>query len=148
MLILIRAAQGDSLGSSLHWFGPREAVACSVPAYSICTRCSARIGFASDAAAAAAGARKRAAFASNGRFFLYTFSGSLVERLRGMEPVSGLGGMLMLDDVAALCSLRDERFAVQVLKHDQRPRESTKFLGEPQTAHQKSWSSVMLFNNA
>ena len=57
--------------------------------------------------------------------------------------------MLMLDDVAALWSLRDDRYAVMVVKHDHKPRETVKFLGEPQSAYEKkNWSSVMLFNNA
>jgi len=57
--------------------------------------------------------------------------------------------MLMLDDVAKLWALRDERYAVQVVKHDHRPREESKFLGQPQTPYEKkNWSSVMLFNNA
>jgi hypothetical protein len=57
--------------------------------------------------------------------------------------------MLVLDDVAKLWALRDERYAVMVVKHDHRPRESVKFLGQPQTAYpKKNWSSVMLFNNA
>ncbi len=57
--------------------------------------------------------------------------------------------MLMRDDIAQLWALRDERFAVQVVKHQHRPRETTKFLGQPQTTYEKkNWSSVMLFNNA
>src|SRR5262245_2749325 len=56
--------------------------------------------------------------------------------------------MLMLDDIANLWALRDERYAVQVVKHDHRPRETVKFLGQPQTQYpKKNWSSVMLFNN-
>ena len=56
--------------------------------------------------------------------------------------------MLMRDDIARLWALRDERFAVQVVKHDHRPREERKFLGEPQSGYgKKNWSSVMLFNN-
>jgi len=40
-------------------------------------------------------------------------------------------------------------YAVQVVKHDHRPRETVKFLGQPQTTYpKKNWSSVMLFNNA
>ena len=47
-----------------------------------------------------------------------------------------------------LWSLRDERFAVQVVKHDHRPRETRKFLGEPQSSYEKkNWSSVIIFNN-
>lgn len=56
--------------------------------------------------------------------------------------------MLVLDDIAKLWALRDERYAVMCVKHDHRPREEVKFLGAPQTAYgKKNWSSVMLFNN-
>lgn len=57
--------------------------------------------------------------------------------------------MLMREDIARLWALRDERYAVMVVKHEHTPQETVKFLGEPQTAYQKkNWSSVMLFNNA
>jgi lipopolysaccharide biosynthesis glycosyltransferase len=57
--------------------------------------------------------------------------------------------MLMLEDIANLWSLRDDRYAVMVVKHEHVPREKVKFLGEPQTKYEKkNWSSVMLFNNA
>jgi lipopolysaccharide biosynthesis glycosyltransferase len=57
--------------------------------------------------------------------------------------------MLVLDDIAKLWALRDERFAVQCVKHNHVPAEDTKFLGEKQTRYEKkNWSSVMLFNNA
>lgn len=55
--------------------------------------------------------------------------------------------MLMRDDIARLWALRDERYAVQVVKHQHVPKEQTKFLGEAQTRYQKkNWSSVMLMN--
>ncbi len=57
--------------------------------------------------------------------------------------------MLFRDDIAKLWSLRDERYALQVVKHQHVPPENTKFLGQPQTRYEKkNWSSVMLFNNA
>jgi hypothetical protein len=57
--------------------------------------------------------------------------------------------MLMRADIAELWSLRNERYAVMVVKHEHVPRETVKFLGEPQTKYEKkNWSSVMLFNNA
>jgi len=57
--------------------------------------------------------------------------------------------MLMRRDIAELWRLRDDHYAVMVVKHDHVPEESTKFLGEPQTSYEKkNWSSVMLFNNA
>ena len=57
--------------------------------------------------------------------------------------------MLVLDDMAELWKLRDDNFAVQVVKHDHVPKEETKFLGQKQTKYEKkNWSSVMLFNCA
>ena len=57
--------------------------------------------------------------------------------------------MLVLDDIAKLWALRDEKYAVMVVKHDHVPTEERKFLNEPQTKYEKkNWSSVMLFNNA
>ena len=57
--------------------------------------------------------------------------------------------MLVRDDIANLCALRDDRYAVMVVKHEHVPREQKKFLDQPQTPYQKkNWSSVMLFNNA
>ena len=57
--------------------------------------------------------------------------------------------MLVLDDMAKLWALRDDRFAVQVVKHRHVPTETVKFLDQPQSKYEKkNWSSVMLFNNA
>lgn len=57
--------------------------------------------------------------------------------------------MLVLDDIARLWALRDERMAVQVVKHDYSPSTTTKFLQQPQTVYEKkNWSSVMLLNCA
>ncbi len=57
--------------------------------------------------------------------------------------------MLVLDDIAKLWDLRDERYAVMCVKHVHVPMETRKFLGQPQTKFEKkNWSSVMLFNNA
>lgn len=57
--------------------------------------------------------------------------------------------MLVLEDMTALWALCDDSFAVQVVQHDHRPKEETKFLNQPQTSYEKkNWSSVMLFNCA
>lgn len=57
--------------------------------------------------------------------------------------------MLALDDIARLFALRDDRYAVQVVKHNYTPKTDTKFLGQTQTAYaKKNWSSVMLMNCA
>lgn len=56
--------------------------------------------------------------------------------------------MLVMDDIAKLWDLRDDRFAVQVVKHHHVPQEETKFLNAAQSKYEKkNWSSVMLFNN-
>jgi hypothetical protein len=52
-------------------------------------------------------------------------------------------------DINELWQLRDDRYAVLCVKHDYKPLQQTKFLGEPQTRYEKkNWSSVMLFNNS
>jgi len=57
--------------------------------------------------------------------------------------------MLMLDDIANLWKLRDDKYAVMCVKHDHVPEEDTKFLGAKQTRYEKkNWSSVMMFNCA
>lgn len=57
--------------------------------------------------------------------------------------------MIVLDDIVNLMDLADEKYAVQVVKHNHEPVEETKFLGAPQSKYKKkNWSSVMLFNNA
>jgi len=55
--------------------------------------------------------------------------------------------MLMKADIAELWRLRDDKYAVQVCKHDYVPKEKTKFLGQTQTVYpKKNWSSFMLMN--
>lgn len=57
--------------------------------------------------------------------------------------------MLMIDDISNLWSLRNENYAVQVVKHDHTPTEDSKFLDQPQSKYEKkNWSSVILFNNS
>lgn len=81
----------------------------------------------------------------------FSFSRFLVPYLSGYSGWSVFMDcdMLMLDDIANLWRLRDERYAVMVVKHQHVPKETVKFLGEPQSKYEKkNWSSVMLFNNA
>src|SRR5262245_36785819 len=56
--------------------------------------------------------------------------------------------VLVMADIAELWASRNPRYAVQVVKHDHKPADATKFLGRVQTQYsKKNWSSVMLFNN-
>jgi hypothetical protein len=57
--------------------------------------------------------------------------------------------MVMLDDIAKLWDLRDDKYAVMCVKHDHVPPKDKKFLDQPQTKYEKkNWSSVMLMNCA
>lgn len=81
----------------------------------------------------------------------FSFSRFLTPYLAGYEgwAVFMDCDMLVLDDIANLWKLRDDRYAVMVVKHDHQPTETTKFLNQPQTRYEKkNWSSVMLFNTA
>lgn len=54
---------------------------------------------------------------------------------------------LWLSDVAKLWALRDDRYAVQVVKHEYHPPEETKMQGQAQQRyHRKNWSSLILWN--
>jgi lipopolysaccharide biosynthesis glycosyltransferase len=60
--------------------------------------------------------------------------------------------MLVRGDVAELArymTLMDSyNYAVRVVKHEYEVKDTTKFLGQTQTAYKrKNWSSVMIFNN-
>src|SRR5450631_4590588 len=81
----------------------------------------------------------------------FSFSRFLTPYLAGYEgwAVFMDCDMVMLEDIARLWELRDERFAVQVVKHAHVPKEDVKFLGHTQTKYEKkNWSSVMLMNCA
>ena len=55
--------------------------------------------------------------------------------------------MMVTDDIVKLFQQYNERYAVQVVKHDYTCKQGNKFLNQIQsTYHRKNWSSVMLFN--
>jgi hypothetical protein len=130
-------------------YDPREASAFSVLAHSIHARASAPVSVTPLMLSQLQGVFTRERNPLQSTDFAFT---------RFLTPyLSGYDGwslfidcdMLVLDDIARLWALRDDRCAVMVVKHDHRPREAVKFLGQPQTAYpKKNWSSVMLFNNA
>lgn len=81
----------------------------------------------------------------------FSFSRFLVPYLCGYEgwAVFMDCDMLVRRDMAELWALRDDRFAVSVVKHEHVPVETSKFLDAPQTRYaKKNWSSVMLMNCA
>ena len=130
-------------------YDTREAVAFSVLSHSIHARASQPVAVAPLMLSQVTGVFQREKHPLQSTEF--SFSRFLVPHLseyRGWSLFMDCD-MLMLDDVAKLWALRDERYAVMVVKHDHVPRETEKFLGMPQSKYQKkNWSSVMLFNNA
>jgi hypothetical protein len=130
-------------------FDSREAVAFSVLSHSIQARASAPVSVSPLMLSQLKGilTRERHPLQSTD----FSFSRFLTPHLSGYEGWSVFMDcdMLMLDDIVRLYSLRDDSRAVMVVKHDHVPKETTKFLGEPQSKYEKkNWSSVMLFNNA
>jgi len=130
-------------------YDPREAVAFSVLGYSIQARASEPVSVAPlmlDQLKKVL-TRERHPLQSSD----FSFSRFLTPHLSSYSGWSVFMDcdMLMRDDIAKLWRLRDERYAVMVVKHNHVPRETVKFLGEPQSKYEKkNWSSVMLFNNA
>jgi hypothetical protein len=130
-------------------YDSREAVAFSVLSHSIHVRATQPVSIAPLMLSQLKGilTRERHPLQSTD----FSFSRFLVPYLSGYTGWSIFMDcdMLVLDDIAKLWGLRDERHAVMVVKHDHVPKETTKFLGEPQSKYEKkNWSSVMLFNNA
>ena len=130
-------------------YDPREAVAFNVLAHSIGVRASQPVAIAPLMLSQLQGLlwRERHPLQSTD----FSFSRFLVPHLSGYTGWSLFCDcdMLVLDDVKNLWDLRDERYAVQVVKHDHKPSHNKKFLNQPQRPYEKkNWSSVMLFNNA
>ncbi|MDB5808191.1 MAG: hypothetical protein JWN94_313 [Betaproteobacteria bacterium] len=130
-------------------YDPREAVAYSVLAHSIHKRASMPVSIAPLRLSELKSVLTRQRHPLQSTDF--SFSRFLTPFLSGYSGWSVFMDcdMLMLEDIAELYALRDERYAVMVAKHNHVPKESVKFLDQPQTAYnKKNWSSVMLFNNA
>ncbi len=130
-------------------YDPREAAAFNVLSHSIQVRASRPVAIVPLMLSQLGGiyTRERNPLQSTD----FSFSRFLTPCLSGYEGWSIFMDcdMLVLDDIAKLSDLRDERYAVMVVKHDHRPREEIKFLDAVQTKYEKkNWSSVMLFNNA
>ena len=129
-------------------YDPREAVAYSVLAYSINARASVPVSITPLMLSQLGGLYRRERNPLQSTDF--SFSRFLTPHLCGYQGWALFMDcdMLMLDDVARLWALRDERCAVQVVKHHHVPREEVKFLNAAQTRYEKkNWSSVILFNN-
>jgi hypothetical protein len=126
-------------------FDSAEEVAFGVLSHSIHARSSQPVSIAPVKLGQLGGVFDRLANALQSTEF--SFSRFLTPYLAGYEGWAVF--MVMLEDIARLWELRDERFAVQVVKHVHVPKEDVKFLGHAQTKYEKkNWSSVMLMNCA
>ena len=130
-------------------YDPVEAVAFSVLAHSIHAHASQPVSITPVKLSELEGVYRRERNPLQSTEF--SFSRFLTPYLCGYEgwAVFMDCDMLVRDDIAKLWALRDERYAVQVVKHRHVPKEETKFLGAVQTKYEKkNWSSVMLMNCA
>ena len=130
-------------------FDARESVAFGVLAHSIHARASEPVTIAPVMLSELRGIYRRERNPLQSTDF--SFSRFLTPYLCGYEgwAIFMDCDMLVMDDIARLWGLRDDRYAVQVVKHVHVPREDVKFLGEKQTKYEKkNWSSVMLMNCA
>lgn len=124
-------------------------VASSVAAHSIVQRASQPVAITHLALNQLQGIYTRAHDAMQSTDF--SFSRFLTPYLAGFQDWAIFmdDDMVVLDDIARLWALRDDRYAVQVVKHNHVPAEGVKFLDKVQTKYEKkNWSSVMLFNCA
>jgi len=129
-------------------FDGREAAAFNVLAYSIHARASQPVSIAPIMLSQLKGVFQRERHPLQSTDF--SFSRFLTPWMAGYQSWSIFMDcdMLVLDDIAKLWAMRDERYAVMVVKHHHVPKEEKKFLDEPQSKYEKkNWSSVMLFNN-
>ena len=130
-------------------FDPREDVAFSVLAHSIHRNASQPVSITPVMLSQLGQVYRRARNPLQSTEF--SFSRFLTPYLCGYEgwAIFMDCDMLVLDDIAKLWAMRDERYAVQVVKHVHVPKEDVKFLGAVQTRYEKkNWSSVMLMNCA
>jgi hypothetical protein len=130
-------------------FDPRETVAYSVLAHSIQARASRPVTIAPLALSQLAGVLTRGRDPLQSTDFSFSrFLTPYLSEFAGWSIFMDCD-MLVLDDIAKLHELRDDRYAVMVVKHKHTPREEIKFLDQPQSKYaKKNWSSVILFNNA
>ena len=130
-------------------YDPREAAAFGVLQHSIHARASEPVAVAPLMLSQLGGIYRRERDPLQSTDF--SFSRFLTPHLAGYEgwAVFMDCDMLVREDIAKLWALRDDRYAVMVVKHDHQPKEASKFLGAVQTKYQKkNWSSVMLMNCA
>src|SRR5690606_34903112 len=112
-------------------FDPRETVAFSVLAHSIHARASVPVTIAPLALSQLGSVLTRERHPLQSTDFSFSrFLTPYLSDFRGWSIFMDCD-MLVLDDIALLYEMRDDRYAVMVVKHRHVPKERVKFLGEP-----------------
>lgn len=129
-------------------YDPREAVAFSVLSHSIHARSTVPVTIAPLMLSELRGTLTRERHPLQSTDFSFSrFLTPYLSDYRGWSIYMDCD-MLMLDDIAKLWELRNERFSCMAVKHEHVPSETTKILGQVQTPYEKkNWSSLVLFNN-
>lgn len=81
----------------------------------------------------------------------FTYSRFLVPQLMDYQGWALFidGDMVVTEDITNLWDLRDEQYAIMVVKHDYKTKMTTKYLGAKNENYpRKNWSSVILWNCA
>ena len=79
----------------------------------------------------------------------FTYSRFLVPYLMGFEGLAIYfdGDMICLDDISKLTKNIDKNFAVKVVKHNYKTKQTKKYFGQKNENYpRKNWSSVVLWN--
>lgn len=83
----------------------------------------------------------------------FIYSRFLVPHLTGFKgwAIFADGDMVLNEDIGELWKLMDDRYAVQVVKHNYKTRSKWKYIGTSMQTHnadypRKNWSSVILWN--
>jgi lipopolysaccharide biosynthesis glycosyltransferase len=128
-------------------FDQREAVAYHVFCQSVIDRTSMPVSITPLALSMLKDYRETHADGSNA--FIYTrFLTPFLADYSGWAIFAD-GDMICRSDLADLWNLRDDRFALQVVKHDYQTKALQKYLGNKNENYpRKNWSSMMLFNCA
>lgn len=126
-------------------FDQREAVAYHVFCQSVIDCTSAPVSITPLALSMLKGYQETHADGSNA--FIYTrFLTPFLADYSGWAIFAD-GDMICRSDLVDLWNLRDDRFAIQVVKHDYKTKASQKYLGNKNENYpRKNWSSLMLFN--
>jgi len=124
-----------------------ESLAYSVYSYSVITRASVPVSIFPIRLGGLKGFYNRPkGIKDSTEFSVSRFLVPYLNKYRGWAIFSDCD-MLMQQDIKQLWDLRDASKAIQCVKHNHVPRETSKMMGSPQLSYSmKNWTSLMLMN--